>query len=228
MLRFRIFLAESIVMKLIKTSIIASLFALSAVNAQAETNLLINGSFEEPQVPGMAWKIFGSGSTAITGWTVVGADTQLTRTEFVPAAHGTQWIDLTGIYGYNKGLRSDAVATTIGQSYELSFDLGDYYAQGFQTATLGVSINGGANTLFTNIYEGGVMDWERKSFRFTATSASTNITFLGVENGALSNNAVIGLDNVVLNTSPVPEPSTYAMMLAGLFGVAAFARRKRG
>lgn len=214
-------------MNLIHNSIIASVLALAAVSAHANTNLLVNGSFEEPQIPGRAWVIYGSGSTAITGWTVVGADTQLTRTEFVPAAHGTQWIDLTGIYGYNKGLRSDAVATVIGKTYQLSFDLGDYYAQGFRTSTLGVSINGGANTLFTNIYEGGIMDWERKSFSFVASSNSTNITFLGVENGALSNNAVIGLDNVVLNAAPVPEPSTYAMMLAGLFGVAAFARRKR-
>lgn len=213
-------------MNLTQNSIIASVLAVAAVSAHAETNLLVNGSFEEPQIPSHTYVTYGSGSTAIAGWTVVGADTQLTRTEFVPASHGTQWIDLTGSYGYNKGLRSDAIATVIGNTYELSFDLGDYYAQGFQTSTLGVSINGGANTLFTNIYQGGTMDWERKSFSFVANSNSTNITFIGIENGTLSNNAVIGLDNVVL-ISAVPEPSTYAMLLSGLFGVAAFARRKQ-
>lgn len=213
-------------MKLISTTLLAVGLSLSAGFAHANDNLLTNGSFELPQIPGTSYVLYNSGSTAITGWTVVGADTQLTRTEFVPAAHGTQWIDLTGIYGYNKGLRSDAVATTIGQRYTLSFDLGDYYAPGFRTSTLGVSINGSANTLFTNIYEGGVMDWERKSFSWIANSNSTQITFTGVENGVLSNNAVIGLDNVVL-VAAVPEPSTYAMLFAGLFAVGAMARRKR-
>jgi PEP-CTERM motif len=48
-----------------------------------------------------------------------------------------------------------------------------------------------------------------------------------VANGSLSNNAVIGLDNVVFQTSAVPEPSTYAMMLGGLGLLAFMARRKR-
>lgn len=206
---------------------VAALMAFSASAAHAETNLLTNGSFEDPQIPGHSYIIYNSGSSAITGWSIIGADTQLTRTEFVPASHGSQWVDLTGIYGYNKGLRSDSVATTIGQSYTVSFDLGDYYAPGFGTSTLGLTINNGPTISFTNIYESGIMDWERKSYTFVADSTSTSLSFIGLENGVLGNNAVVGLDNVVFTTSPVPEPSTYALMLAGLFGVAAFARRRR-
>ena len=39
-------------------------------------------------------------------------------------------------------------------------------------------------------------------------------------------NNVINLDNVAYSVTPVPEPSTYAMMIAGLLGVGALARRR--
>ncbi len=71
------------------------------------------------------------------------------------------------------------------------------------------------------------MDWERKSLNWVANSNTAQITFLGAANGSLSNNAVIGLDNVVFQAAPVPEPSTYAMMLGGLGLLAFMARRKR-
>ncbi|NRR34298.1 DUF642 domain-containing protein [Oxalobacteraceae bacterium] len=209
--------------------VLASTLILSAAAAHAETNLLTNGSFETPSIAGTSYVLYGQGSTAITGWTVVGDDTQLTRAEFLAASEGSQWIDLTGIYGYNKGLRSDAVATTVGQRYTLSFDIGDYYVPGFQTATIGVSINNGSQTLFTNIYEAGVMDWKRQTLSWVADSSSASITFLGAENGSLSNNAGIGLDNVVFTQAPaVPEPATYGMLLGGLAMVGALMRRKNG
>ncbi|WP_338845624.1 DUF642 domain-containing protein [Massilia sp. W12] len=214
-------------MKLLSTLLAAAALAMSA-QASAEVNLLRNGSFEEVQIPSNStWRIYNSGSTGIPGWTVLGADTQLTRTEFVPAAHGNQWIDLTGIYGYNKGLLSDGFATEAGKRYTVSFDLGDFHAQGFRTATLALTVNNQPRQLFTNIYEGGIMDWERKSYTFTADSNITRLSFLGVENGSLSNNAVIGLDNVVVNAAPVPEAETYAMMLAGLAGLGLLTRRKQ-
>ncbi|MES2739347.1 MAG: DUF642 domain-containing protein [Pseudomonadota bacterium] len=209
--------------------LIATTLLLSAVAAHAQDNLLSNGSFESPGIPGPDFLLYEQGSTAITGWTVVGADTQLTRGEFLPASEGMQWVDLTGINGYNKGLRADAVATTIGQRYTLSFDLGDYAAPGFQTSTLGVRINAGQQMLFTNIYDGGLMDWERKSFSWVADSDTTSITFLGAANGSLSNDAAIGLDNVFLaQTSAVPEPSSWGMLLGGLAFIGALTgRRKR-
>ncbi|MFO1321671.1 MAG: PEPxxWA-CTERM sorting domain-containing protein [Burkholderiales bacterium] len=190
-------------------------------------NLLTNGSFETPVI-GYPYAFYSSGSTAITGWTAVGpGETQNTRTEFLPASDGAQWIDLTGYSGYDKGLRSDAVVTEVGATYRLSFDLGDY--QPFGSSTVSVRVNDGAPTLFVNPYQSGIMDWERKSLSWVADATSARITFLGVANGALSNDLGIGLDNVVFEKLPppaVPEPGTCALMVAGLGLIGAAARRR--
>ena len=203
--------------------------ALAGSGSAHATNLLTNGSFEDPNIVATNnYALFGTGSTAITGWTVVGADTQLTPDTYIGllASDGRQWIDLTGIYGYDKGVRSDAVATTIGQTYNLTFALGNYVP--FGTSSLSVSINGGPATIFTNVVDGvGPMDWESESLTWVADAASAQITFLGVANGALSNNGGIGLDNVGFGAAPVPEPETYALLLAGLGAVGVAVRRQK-
>ncbi len=203
--------------------------ALVSMGSAHAANLLTNGSFEDPNIVATNnYALFGSGSTAITGWTVVGADTQLTPDTYLGlvASDGRQWIDLTGIYGYDKGVRSDVVATTIGQTYNLTFALGNYVP--FGTSSLSVSINGGPASSFTNLVNGiGPMDWENNSLTWVANAATAQITFLGLENGALSNNAGIGLDNVGFAAAPVPEPETYALMLAGLGAVGVAARKRK-
>lgn len=204
-------------------------FPLFASVASADDNLLANGSFEAPNST-VPYAYYDVGSTAITGWTVVGGQVQLTdgNASGLPASHGGQWMDLTGSVGYNKGLVSDAVSTVVGRTYALSFDLGNYLAPGFGTSTLSVSINGGTPQLFTNLAgAGGGMDWERKTLNWVADAGSVRITFLGVANGALSNDWGIGLDNVSLAALPVPEPEGWAMLLAGL-GLTGMLARRRG
>lgn len=214
------------VTRTLQNAVLASLCAVSALPAQAATNLLTNGSFESP-VMQTNYIYYTAGSTGIPGWTVVGGQIQLTSGPYsgLNASAGWQWIDMTGVTGYDKGLQSDAVATVLGQQYTLSFDLGNYVP--FGTSTLSVSINNGSATLFTNMVNGsGPMDWEGQSLTWVADATSAQITFLGVKNGSLSNDLGIGLDNVVFSATPVPESSTYAMLLAGL-GLVGFAVRRR-
>lgn len=202
--------------------------ALTGMGSAHAANLLTNGSFETPNiVANNFYTLYGTGSTSITGWTVVGGDIQLTPDTYMGlnASDGRQWIDMTGIYGYDKGVRSDAVATTLGQAYTLTFDLGNYVP--FGTSTLSVSINNGPASLFTNIVNGaGPMDWESMSMSWMADSASAQITFLGVANGALSNDAVIGFDNASFSANPVPVPATAWLLGSGLLGLIGVARRK--
>jgi len=128
-------------------------------------------------------------------------------------------------------VRSDAFATTIGATYRVTFDIGNYIP--FGKSTLGVSVNGGAEQLFLNpsldANPKSPMNWATFGFDWVADGTSTQLAFLGRANGSLSNTGVIGLDNVgfELVKPPVPEPQTWALMLGGLGLVAAGARRRR-
>ncbi len=205
---------------------LAAAFSATSAQATPAANLLTNGSFETPAQAAPGNYFFDSGSTDITGWTVVGGQTQLSYHS--TCTDGNQCIDLTGIYGYDKGLRSDAVATVIGATYLLTFDLGNVDQTGFGSSTVSVSINNGAATLLTNVINSDPsgFEWENKSFSWVADASSATITILGAANGSLSNDAGILLDNVAFTAAPVPEPETYALMLIGI-GLVGFAARRR-
>lgn len=199
-------------------------------------SLVTNGSFEVPDIGGGSYVLYTTGSTAINGWTVLGQpgdDVQLTPDTYggLQASDGHQWLDLTGIYGYDKGVRSDAFVTALGATYRVSFDVGNYIPYGM--STLGVSVNGEPEQLFANtslaLNPKSPMNWAAFGFDWVADSTSTQLDFLGRANAGLSNDAVIGLDNVAfeLIKPAVPEPQTWALMLGGLGLVASIARRRK-
>lgn len=76
--------------------------ALSFLASAARANLVTNGSFETPVAPVGGFLNFTSGSTAITGWTVVGPEASVVNTNYTalgftfPAEDGARWLDLTG------------------------------------------------------------------------------------------------------------------------------------
>jgi hypothetical protein len=67
-----------------------------------QANLISNGSFETPVVPVGGFTNYLSGSTSITGWTVVGPEASVVSSTFsqngtlFPAEDANQWVDLTG------------------------------------------------------------------------------------------------------------------------------------
>jgi hypothetical protein len=219
-------------------SVLPALVLAAAARPASAQNLVTNGSFEAPNIVGGGYQLFGNGSTGITGWTVRSLnpftpEIQLTPVTYLGlnASNGFQWIDLTGITGYDKGLRSDPIAVMLGHTYSISWDVGNYLP--FGMATLGLSLNGGAETLYTNTSLTGPapMNWMSFSTTWTATSSSLTLDFLGRANGAQSNALGIGLDNVsvqdITPSSTVPEPASVFLMATGLGGVLLVGRRRR-
>src|SRR4029077_9755692 len=89
---------------------------------------IVNGSFEIPLVSVGGFSNFSGGSTAITGWTVVGVDVTVISGSFsqsgitFQAQSGAQWLDLTGSQSNSPstGVRQ-LVSTVTNQVYDLNF-----------------------------------------------------------------------------------------------------------
>ena len=214
-----------------------SLKILAAVTAcfgvcSAQANLLNNGSFETaigcdgPVAPGSV--------TTLAGWTVVSGNIDnFSRTCFNTVPADGDWaIDLTGTAA---GKITQTVATQAGQSYTLGFWFGgnpgisNYSFSDGPIKSMNVLLDGSFLAYFSVDTTGKIdtadPSWSYKTLNFVADSNSTSIAFQSLDTyGAFGPY----LDGVSLDvTTPVPEPETYALMLAGLAVVAAAAKRSR-
>lgn len=197
--------------------------------------LLVNGSFEQPiattglNCGGIAdCEGFNVGDS-IGGWTVVGpGPSDPTKTPIViltdnyneggysfQPEQGHQSLDLTGMS--NQGLNGvqQMAATTAGKTYVLSFWVGHHaqdanFYNGPATATLdidGVPVGQFSNN---NAPPPNLLDWQRFTYSFTATGATTIGLFNAISDPTQNE---VGLDNVSL--VPAPEPWSLALLAGG-------------
>jgi len=173
--------------------------------------LLVNGSFEAAtNAATLDYISLSSGSTNIPGWTTTNAeltwDGPLLGESISPtltAAQGSDFLDLTGTHDSPPyGAVFQTMTTTIGQQYQVSFELGSdtywdsYYGGGTFTAPMvAVSLNGVVVFFATNNFPNLSNYWQTWSFYFTATATNTTLMFTGVNTSSV---AYIGLDNVIV------------------------------
>jgi len=224
----------------ISRMILAGAALLAGFNAlPLRADLITNGSFETPVVPVGGYTDFLSGSTGITGWTVVGSgDVAIVSDTFsqecctFPAEDGVQWVDLTGVNANSAEGVEQSVATTSGTQYTVTFWVGNIYDPGGifgTTSSVKVLVGGiGGTSLGTFMNSSTTTEtqvWEQFSTTFTASGSSTKIDFINADPGTDNSN---GLDNVsvVANAAAgVPEPGT--MWLAGAVLLCAGLVRRR-
>lgn len=191
----------------------ALLAGAALVSTGAQANLIVNGSFETGD---------------LTGWTSdTGFGLNPFGTTYGAGMDGTYWHWLAG---YETLITTSQTVTglTSGQNYTLSFIMA---SEAFNSDQLRVSIDGGAGTIFTappynpSGFNGGFWTvWVPQSLTFKATSSSAKIQFDTVGNNYAC--CDVGLDNVSL-TAAVPEPASWALMIAGFGIVGTGLRRQR-
>ncbi|MBV6323622.1 choice-of-anchor C family PEP-CTERM protein [Duganella violaceipulchra] len=199
-------------MKMSKLILAAAIAAASVSGAASAANLIQNGDFEIASGVNLNnYVVVGAGDGAIANWTVGGNSVDIINNSY-NAISGNS-IDMLGSPG--PGVLSQSFNTVAGTTYTLSFDLThNPYSHG---AGLDVFV-GGNHYAFD-----GSTPVTNHTFNFTTTGGSQALVFSSVGGDGWSG-AV--LDNVSV-TAAVPEPETYAMMLAGLGLVGFIARRRK-
>lgn len=183
------------------------------------TGAFQNGSFEVGPNPGAAWIGLATGATNVTGWSVTAGSVDYMGSAW-QTSNGSRSLDLSGV---SAGTVAQTFDTTSGQTYTVTFDFAGNpgYGSGTGVKTMTVSVNnsGGTSQDFTFDTTGktlGNMGWVEKTFTFTASAATTTLSF------ASKVNSVYGpaLDNVRLNGSTGADPvangsSTTSTILGG-------------
>jgi Protein of unknown function (DUF642)/PEP-CTERM motif len=205
-------------LRFIRSSLVATALASTAMLSQAAGNILINGDFESYAGPfnsfGYTTVSGGDGST-IAGWTVGGVSVDLINTlggNPYGAITGIS-VDLDGTPG--PGTLSQSFEQVAGQTYVLVWD----YFRNPPGSNLGVKFGDLSPITYTNVFSLSAPITESLSY-VAATTGTTAVTFV-------SSGGSFGptIDNI--SVTAVPEPEGIVLAIAGLGLLGALRARSR-
>jgi hypothetical protein len=168
--------------------------------------LVVNGSLENVSntfvADGNESMSLQPGSTVIPGWTTTNAELLWLSNSNVFGAttpYGSFFLDLTGYHdSYPYGGITQTIPTTPGETYQVSFSLGQYQQKGIYSGPVSVTAVAGLSSDGSNTFtptNGGGNEWGSFQVNFTAQCPSTMISITG---SASQGGQYLGLDNVSL------------------------------
>jgi choice-of-anchor C domain-containing protein len=184
--------------------------------AAADASVVINGSFEQGPASVGRFSTFGAGSAAITGWTVTQGSVDLIGS-YWNHSDGARSLDLNG---NQAGTIAQMIPTIAGKRYAVSFDFSSNPDRSYAKSML---VGFGSQTPVAVNFTGPVsrqLQWRTVTLDFVANAPTTLLSFRSTTAGPSG----IALDNVSANV--VPEPASWAMMIAGFGLVGAMMRRR--
>jgi hypothetical protein len=213
--------------KVVNAMVVAGCVATASMPATA-ANLLVNGGFEDSS----------SQTLTPTGWFNIGAaNGVLTYSDIPmqPVYEGLRFYDLgahnNGIASVGEGL-GQTFASVVGATYRLTFGLS---GENLGTSVETVRVSAGDALMDYALTPTGTGVFTRafmaETFLFDATGVTTTLSFvLQSIAGAAGNNDPmfdgVSVELVSVPVLPVPEPESWALMLAGLGVVGALQRRR--
>ncbi len=193
----------------------ASLLACAAAPAFAQTNLIVNGSFEQPVVaPGGAIVV-----SSIPGWTTTfGSGIEVENNAVGAAFTGIQLVEMDS--NDNSGMQQ-LVPTVAGRSYTLSVEYSPRPGIDVSSNGIEVRING---SVIDTIAQSGIglsaTSWTKFSYQVVASGSSTAVEFRATG----TSDSVGGfIDDVRMVGAAPAVPALSHMVLAGLAGLLALA-----
>ena len=193
-----------------------ALAALLAAPLMASANLVTNGSFEDDAQGANSWNIYSN----LNGWTGGEAGIELRNNVAGAAYDGSNFVELDTT---RNSQMWQTIDTDFGRHYTLSFAYSP--RQGVPSASNGIEVfwNGSSQGVFTGDGAASGNTWAVKNLWVTGAEGPASLMFQAV---GTSQSYGGSLDAVSL-TAAVPEPQTYALMLAGLGAIGCLARRRR-
>lgn len=201
----------------------------------AQANLVRNGSFENASLNVLTFRNLMAGSTVINDWQIGGGAIDYVGAGLWNGSDGGHSVDLDGSAFVNgaflNGWVSQTFATDVGADYEVDFDLSGNPGALPLDKVMEVSA-AGSSAVFSfrigthHLGGAGAAPWtipyDAHAWHFTATAATTTLTFRSLTHltGQTGWGAVI--DNVVVERasaappSSVPEPASLALAGLGL------------
>jgi hypothetical protein len=191
----------------------------AAGGAAAAGNLVVNGDFESPDAPMNPGYICFKGVT-VGAWTNSGVRDscfiQQNTDVFAGAYTGSQFLYVND-FGEANTSAQQSITLNAGTTYQLSFEVSGFKAR---TNPVGLLVDfGSAHHALTAANGGG---WT--GFNYTYTPAANGAAVLKFTS---DRNVGVNIDAVsVVALPPVPEPESWALMLAGLGAIGLVARRR--
>jgi choice-of-anchor C domain-containing protein len=184
---------------MLSVSIAASVLIVFALadSLDAQSNLLLNGSFEEGPEGPAPHDLLRAGSEEIVGW-IVTKDTIDYIRSYWEHSDGERSLDLDGTPGC--GGIAQTVSTETGQDYMVTFDMSGNIGPP-TIKTLGVTAAGQSVEFSFDVtgHDYSNMGWETKTWTFIANGPETTIEFFSLD--IVCEYAGPALDNVLVAAS---------------------------